>query len=128
MQQRRTGQQRRAKLRRKTMMSDGLPTGKPSDPEAVRSRDIDPCPHTDPCGDDTDPCRHTVTAWIAALTSRGVTLQARGTHIAYSPKSAYNGALTTDERAFAKERRQKSRNRWAQRRRYLKRAGALTAT
>jgi hypothetical protein len=39
--------------------------------------------------------------WVEALTARGVTLQARGKNIAYSPKSAY-AQLTNDERATAK--------------------------
>jgi hypothetical protein len=46
-----------------------------------------------------------VTAWIDALTSCGVTLQARGKNVGFAPKSAYNGSLTDDERRFYKQHR-----------------------
>lgn len=41
-------------------------------------------------------------AWIAALTGRGVTLAARGKQLLMSPKSAY-GEMTNEERATLKQ-------------------------
>ena len=53
-----------------------------------------------PAGKSTDPTDVAV-AWVEALLSRGVSIQLRGTSLAYRPKSGYS-QMTNEERATLK--------------------------